>query len=131
MDKIYCPLNIDQNHWVMVVVFMQKREVHYIDSMSGPGGDCMNHVLRWLRDQAEERKMEKLDTAEWKKFSSGEYSGEHLQVPQQRNGFDCGILSCLAADYLSDHLPLTYSQGDMPHFRAKIAAAILKGELSY
>jgi Ulp1 family protease len=126
-DKIFCPLNIDNGHWVMVVVFMQQQEVHFYDSMSGDGEEYMGHILHWLRDQARANDHAALDTSNW----ITRCPGELLQVPQQHNGVDCGIFSMLAADYLSDRLPLTYSQGDIPLFRAKIAVAITKGELSY
>jgi Ulp1 family protease len=47
------------------------------------------------------------------------------------NGNDCGIFAMLCADFLSDDLCLTYNMNDMEFYRLKIAAAILKGSLSY
>jgi hypothetical protein len=37
----------------------------------------------------------------------------------------------MAADFLSDDLPLAYMQKDMPLMRQKIGAAILRGSLDY
>ena len=45
--------------------------------------------------------------------------------PRQENGSDCGVFSSMCADFLSEDLPLTFSQRDMPHFRHRIAIAIL------
>jgi sentrin-specific protease 1 len=52
-------------------------------------------------------------------------------VPQQQNGYDCGVFSIMCADYVSDNLPLSYVQEDMQNNRVKIAAAIRRGHLTY
>ena len=52
-------------------------------------------------------------------------------MPQQVNGVDCGLFACMCADFLSDDLPLRYSQNDMAFFREKMCADILRGSLAY
>jgi len=54
-------------------------------------------------------------------------------APQQgSNCTECGVFATIIADFLSDDLPLEQIQlKDMPHFRYKIGAAILRGELNY
>jgi Ulp1 family protease len=51
--------------------------------------------------------------------------------PQQNNGFDCGVFAAMNADFISDNLPLLFSQDDMSNFRIKIGSAILRGSLGY
>ncbi|RYY81263.1 hypothetical protein EON63_15820 [archaeon] len=51
--------------------------------------------------------------------------------PQQENGFDCGVFTIMAADFLSDDLPLEYDQNEMEERRYRIAQYILKGSLPY
>ena len=55
----------------------------------------------------------------------------YKDVPQQSNGVDCGVFVLVCADFLSDDLPLDYSQEEMEHYRQKIATDILRGSLLY
>lgn len=50
-DKIFMPVNLSQTHWTMIVVYVQKREIHYYDSMSGNGMWFLQQVLSWLSDE--------------------------------------------------------------------------------
>ena len=36
-DKIFIPVNISNSHWTLLVVYVQRKEIHYYDSMSGSG----------------------------------------------------------------------------------------------
>ena len=35
MDKLFFPLNLDNMHWTMIIIYMQLHEIHYYDSMAG------------------------------------------------------------------------------------------------
>jgi hypothetical protein len=41
------------------------------------------------------------------------------------------VFSIVCADFVTDDLPLVYSQETIPLMRRKIVAAILRGELGY
>ena len=83
-------------------------------------------AFQWIVDEALDKKKIKLDPSTWKVFD------RESGVPQQRNCYDCGMFSIFCADTLSDDLPLSsYSQDDMVENRYKVAAAILRGQLSY
>ena len=48
----------------------------------------------------------------------------------QNNGCDCGLFTCMAADYIANNqLDLAYDQGAMPAFRRRMAARIIAGTL--
>jgi hypothetical protein len=64
-------------------------------------------------------------TDDWQTFD------REVHVPQQGNGVDCGVFTCICADFTSEDLPLRYSQDDMLFFREKICADILRGNLTY
>nr|CAD7414442.1 unnamed protein product [Timema poppensis] len=49
--------------------------------------------------------------------------------PQQQNGSDCGVFTCIYAEYLSRKAELSFSQKDMPYFRQKMVYEILKSKL--
>jgi len=44
--------------------------------------------------------------------------------PKQMNGSDCGMFSCMYAEYLSRKAKINFSQSDMPYFRRKMAYEI-------
>ena len=47
-EKIFIPVNISNSHWTMIVVFVQKREIHYYDSMNNSGARFTKAVLQVL-----------------------------------------------------------------------------------
>ena len=126
-QKVLIPLHLShQLHWVMMVIFIQKKEIHFYDSMSGNGHQYLHVVLKWLVDEALSKKQTVLDPAEWKLID------EEHDVPQQQNGYDCGVFTIMCADHLSDNLPISsYRQSEMPANRIKIGAAIIRGHLLY
>ena len=107
------------------MIYITKREIHYYDSMSGSGMKYLEGMKRWLKDEHFDKKKEELNVENWI------LKDREKNIPQQRNGVDCGMFSIICADFLSDDLPLTYGQKDMPSFREKVAASILSGQLDY
>ncbi len=124
MDKVFFPINLDNTHWTLAVIYVKLKEIRYYDSMSGSGIKWLKALLQWLKDETFHKKGEVLDESSWKRINSGEH---RVLVPQQNNGVDCGVFVCVAADFIQDDLPLTYSQEDMPFFRKKITADIIRG----
>lgn len=126
-DKVFIPINISNTHWTLAVVFMRKKEIHYYDSMSGSGKYYLRNILKWVKDEAKDKKGLDLDVSDWKLIDRED------DVPQQKNGFDCGLFVIVCSDHLSDDLPLldAYSQDDMLDYRVKVGAAILRGEINY
>lgn len=125
MDKIFMPINLNNTHWVMAVVHMQLKEIHYYDSMSGGGRKYLEAIRRWLVDEMKDKKKADYDVSDWKLID------RERHVPQQQNGVDCGVFSIICADYLSDDLPMCYTQSEMPMNRLRVAAAIMRGSLNY
>lgn len=44
--------------------------------------------------------------------------GNPQDNPTQMNGFDCGVFTCLAIDYLMRDVDFDFSQKDMPYLRS-------------
>jgi sentrin-specific protease 1 len=129
-DKIYFPLNIDKLHWVMIVAYMQQKKIIYYDSLRSNNEiinkkdeyfiNNTNAILRYFVDQTNN----KVDPSDWTVIFDN-------NSPRQGNGHDCGVFTILVADYLSDDLPLTFTQEQIPFFRQKITSTILRGSLDY
>jgi sentrin-specific protease 1 len=129
-NKIFIPLNYNQNHWMMIVVYIREREIHHYDSCGGSGIDkYLKHILRWLKDESNEKYANQyvINNKDWKLID------REANVPKQNNGCDCGMFAVLCADFLSDDLPLddSYHQSEIIGYREKHCAAILRGYLPY
>jgi sentrin-specific protease 1 len=48
-------------------------------------------------------------------------------TPRQLNGFDCGVFTCMFADFVSNDCPLMFSQEHINQCRERIALSILQG----
>jgi len=152
LDKIFFPINICNNHWTLLVVFMQLKQIHYYDSMRGRGKKYCEAIWKWISDEAKTRGRGE-DRKEWRLvdffneeevktflFKTGneaifdaKYTEHDTYVPQQDNGHDCGMFVCMNADFVSDDIPLlgAFSQGHMEHFRLKVGTDILRGSINY
>lgn len=114
-----------QMHWCMAVIFMTEKRIQYYDSMHGSGAGCLKVLLRqvvvcsvlvnqlapvgcladavcplyrYLHDESEHKKKQKFDDQGWELVTTAP------DTPLQTNGSDCGVFSCMFADYLSQNM---------------------------
>eukprot|EP00602_Paraphysomonas_sp_CaronLab_P000220 CAMPEP_0185030244 /NCGR_PEP_ID=MMETSP1103-20130426/17070_1 /TAXON_ID=36769 /ORGANISM="Paraphysomonas bandaiensis, Strain Caron Lab Isolate" /LENGTH=521 /DNA_ID=CAMNT_0027565287 /DNA_START=187 /DNA_END=1752 /DNA_ORIENTATION=+ len=129
-EKVFIPVNISNTHWTMMVAYVQKRHIVYLDSFGGRGNRYLSTMVRYFVDEAMDKKKIKMDPGEWTTEAGVDF--KHVKLPQQSNGVDCGMFSTMYADILSDDLPLdSFRQSDIPQYRRKVAAAIIRGALTY
>jgi sentrin-specific protease 1 len=121
LDKIVMPVNVGGMHWCLAVIYIQEKKIQYYDSMSGSGMSTLKILKRYLVEEKDNKMKEKLDPAEWTLVPT------ENGTPQQNNGCDCGVFTCMFADYLGAGEALNFSQADMPHFRYRVGARILEG----
>jgi sentrin-specific protease 1 len=119
------PINLENKHWTLAVVYVQERRIHYYDSMSGGGDRHLKAIRQWLADECEQKQNTVLDVRQWQLVHMEEH------IPQQCNGFDCGIFAIVCASFISDNLPLLYSQLELADMRLKVCAAIMRGTILY
>eukprot|EP00644_Phytophthora_capsici_P002838 jgi/Phyca11/125005/e_gw1.55.32.1 len=108
-------------HWCMAVIYMTEKRIQYYDSMMGSGAACLKVLLRYLHDESEHKKKQKFNDEGW------ELVGTTPDTPQQTNGSDCGVFSCMFADYLSQNRPLTFKQKDIPFHRHRMVLHVTRG----
>jgi Ulp1 family protease len=115
--KVYIPVNMMNYHWFLIVLVMDTKTVHIIDSVGGAKSKYFSNICAWLRDEGL-----KVNA------SDSRYEGWKLEVvtgPLQENGWDCGVFTIAAADMCMHDLPLLYDQRMVPHLRARIAHELL------
>jgi len=117
-NNIFIPVNILNHHWFLIVLVMEAKEVHIIDSVGGDKSEYFTNICAWLRDEG-------LKVNE----SVDRYDGWRLVIvagPTQDNGTDCGVFTIVAAEMYMLDLPLVYDQPMMPDLRLRIAHELIE-----
>lgn len=104
---------------------IQSKKIQFYDSMGSTGKSYLTSALRYLGHEAQKLGNNDFNPSDWELVST------EAGTPQQENGFDCGVFTITYADFITDDLPLSFTQDQMPLFRTKICANILHGSLKY
>ncbi|XP_032691166.1 sentrin-specific protease 1-like [Odontomachus brunneus] len=120
-DLIVVPVHLDI-HWCMSIIDFREKSILYYDSMGGSNPKCLAALKQYLQDESLDKKKKTYDMSDWKLQSVKD-------IPQQMNGSDCGVFSCMFAEYVCANKKITFTQQDMPYFRNKMVYEILKSKL--
>jgi len=121
--KMFSPIHLG-NHWCLVCVNFIEKTVKYYDSLKGKNPQCLNIIFDYLKQEYENKKNEQFDCSGWKLMDAED-------CPAQKNGYDCGVFTCVNAEYLSRDAELNFVQEDMPKLRNRICYEILNNRLCY
>ncbi|XP_020360192.1 ubiquitin-like-specific protease 1C isoform X3 [Oncorhynchus kisutch] len=122
-DIILVPLHLGV-HWSLAVINFNSRTVRSYDSMGQRHDDICSLLLLYLREEHKARKNQDLDACKWTVGSL-----RASEIPQQKNGSDCGVFACKYADYIAQGRPLNFRQCHMPLFRKLMIWEILNQRL--
>ncbi|GAA6213353.1 sentrin-specific protease 2-like [Lates japonicus] len=122
-DLILVPLHLGV-HWAMAVIDLKSKTVRSYDSMGQRHDDICSHLLIYLKEEHKVKKGRELDSAKWTIGSL-----RATEIPQQKNGSDCGVFACKYADYIAKGRPLSFKQCHMPLFRKLMIWEILNQKL--
>ena len=110
----------------MAVVTVQTRRIDYYDSCGGDG-------IFWLRGLLDYLSLKWNDQMPDIPFYRERWilnSLSRLVIPQQENGWDCGVFICLFTPLLLQEKELQFTQFEVnEHVREKIALSLLKRKL--
>ncbi|KAL7491548.1 hypothetical protein ACHAWT_000863 [Skeletonema menzelii] len=123
LKYVFCPINIDNIHWVGVCMFMEQKIIEYFDSLSGSGSRYIKGFLKYVDDEWHDKTGERMDMNEWKIVDC------QSSTPRQSNGFDCGVFTCMFAHFLTKDCRPTFKQSDISECRNYIALSILKNRV--
>ena len=85
-DILLVPVH-NTDHWAMAVVDMREKKIKYVDSKGGRNDKVLAMLLKYLSQEAEDKKKNKIKCSKWKLTHD-----ENL--PRQRNCSDCAA-ACL------------------------------------
>ncbi|KAL5541864.1 hypothetical protein UlMin_009574 [Ulmus minor] len=117
-DKIFVPVH-KEIHWCLAVINKKDQKFQYLDSLKGGDRQVMKVLPRYYVDEVKDKSGREIDVSSWEH--------EFVQdLPEQKNGFDCGMFMIKYADFYSRGLGLCFKQEHMPYFRLRTAKEILK-----
>lgn len=128
-SKLFFPINHNNSHWTLLVVFIDKKEIRYYNSLNSGGLAFMKHIFHWLQDVVVHLKLKNIEVNEsdWKFIDTD----DNQDVPKQTNGFDCGMFVINYADYLTDELPLQFNQNNIQESRLRVGHYVVDGFIQH
>lgn len=117
-DKIIVPLHLG-THWTCAVINLRDKRFEYYDSMNGSGTRYIDVLKKYIKDESLDKKKVEFDLSEFTYYNPKD-------IPQQQNGFDCGMFTCKYASYVAKDLSFTFSQEFMPTYRQRMICTLLR-----
>ncbi|XP_026470458.1 sentrin-specific protease-like [Ctenocephalides felis] len=121
-DLMPIPVHVNGFHWCMLIIDFTHKSIKYYDSLDGSDQGVLDMMESYLKDESLDKKKIPLDTSTWTKEIVKD-------IPQQENGYDCGVFSCMFAEYICRGAKIDFSQNDMEYFRKKMHLEIVNGKL--
>ncbi|KAF8085166.1 hypothetical protein N665_0678s0022 [Sinapis alba] len=92
-DKIFIPIHMNI-HWTLAVINIKDRKFQYLDSFKGREPRILDAMARYFADEVRDKSEVEVDVSHWKQ--------EFVQdLPEQSNGFDCGMFMIKYIDFYS------------------------------
>jgi sentrin-specific protease 1 len=121
-DVIPVPVHVGQVHWCMAIIHLKNKTIKYYDSMGHPNYRVLDALEQYLKDESMDKKKVDFDMAGWSKECVRE-------CPRQMNGSDCGVFSCMFAEFICRDSDISFAQQHMQYFRNKMIYEIATGKL--
>ncbi|KAK7292267.1 hypothetical protein RIF29_08045 [Crotalaria pallida] len=117
-DKIFVPIHREV-HWCLAVINKKDKKFQYLDSLKGMDTRVLKVLAKYFVDEVKDKTGEDIDLSSWEE--------EFVEdLPEQKNGYDCGVFMIKYTDFFSRNLGLCFNQKHMPYFRLRTAKEILR-----
>ncbi|KAK6772750.1 hypothetical protein RDI58_027988 [Solanum bulbocastanum] len=117
-DKIFVPIH-KEIHWCLAVINKKDQKFQYLDSLRGRDSNVLKVLASYFVDEVKDKSGKHIDVSSWKQ--------EFVEdLPEQKNGYDCGVFMIKNVDFYSRDIGLCFNQGDMPYFRMRTAKELLR-----
>ncbi|KAG8951300.1 Smt3-specific protease [Tulasnella sp. 424] len=125
-DIILIPVNLGNAHWTCAAINMKKKRIEYYDSMGSQRPKVYQILRDYLEKEHKAKKSKSFNFDGWQNYWSEE-------TPQQENGYDCGVFTCMFMEGLSrgeEAEDFVFEQSNMPYLRLRMLYEIGRGKLS-
>jgi len=115
---VYIPIHLDEQHWICAVILNKTNElIIYNDfGIKESHRKIMNNLLDLVVEEFRrinhKHSQSELNTFR-NKWSKQDMSAE---LPQQTNGYDCGVFTFLFMAFHSHGFPITFTQNDIYNY---------------
>ncbi|XP_021904883.1 ubiquitin-like-specific protease ESD4, partial [Carica papaya] len=117
-DKIFVPIH-KEIHWCLAVINKKEQKFQYLDSLRGGDTRALKALKKYLIEEVKDKSGKDIDLSSW--------TQEIVEdLPEQENGYDCGMFMLKYIDFYSRGLGLCFNQEHMPYFRLRTAKEILR-----
>ncbi|CAJ0581621.1 unnamed protein product, partial [Mesorhabditis spiculigera] len=124
-DILLVPVHLEV-HWCMATINVRAKKIEYFDSMGGyrAGAECLEHLLKYLEKEADNKNKPPgtFVRSEWEAIF-------RENIPQQRNGYDCGVFASQFAEAASRHAPIQFRQENIDYFRERMVWELVNQKL--
>lgn len=121
-DIIPVPVHVSNIHWCMAIINMKEKTIKYYDSMGASNNRVLSALEDYLRDESLDKRKIQFDMSDWSKENVS-------NSPRQENGSDCGVFSCMTAEFICRNRPIIFDQQHMVYFRQKMVLEICTGKM--
>lgn len=112
LDLIVFPLH-EKYHWCLVVIYIKKKEIIFYDSFLIFDSNRLKKCFSLLTNFFSLKYGENFIAHEW----TIHYAED---IPEQKNGYDCGVFMLQFAKYLTAGKTIDFTQQDIPNLRQEI-----------
>lgn len=121
-DVILVPVHVGDVHWAMAVVDWKNCTLRYYDSLGVPNPTVLTALEQYLQEESMVKRKQTLDTS---KFAIESVK----DIPRQRNLSDCGVFSCMYAEYITRNKGVDFHPEEAREFRKKMTLEILEAKI--
>ncbi|KAH8100526.1 cysteine proteinase [Cristinia sonorae] len=122
-DIVLIPVNHNNAHWTAAAINFRDKRIESYDSMGMDRTSVYKLLRQYVSDEHRNKKKKEFDWTGWEDYDMED-------VPQQENGYDCGVFTCQFLATLArgeKHFPFT--QKNMPYLRRRMIWEICNGRL--
>ncbi|TFL06452.1 cysteine proteinase [Pterulicium gracile] len=122
-DIVLIPINHGNTHWTSAAINFRKKRIESYDSMAVYHKMVFKHLRGYLDSEHRNKKKKPFDFTGWEDYSPDD-------VPQQENGYDCGVFTCCFLEAISrGEDAFRFTQQHMPYLRQRLTVEIGTAQL--
>ena len=120
------PLNINNSHWALIKIELEKRELYYYDSLKNYNIDNFYPIFENITALIDKYLIE----YEYLIYPNLNWTYNFMKnIPYQNNGSDCGVFVCQFMNYISKNKDFDFTQDDISYFRVLMGVELILGHL--
>lgn len=123
-DKILIPVHINKRHWCLTIIEVKQKTIKHYDSARWLANfhNMLPALNEYLKEKYCKKYLAKIDVSNWLTENVSE-------IPLQRNRYDCGVYTCMTAEFLCRNRQLYFAEDDMVYLRRRLTLEIATGNM--